>query len=87
MAMRAAAAQVLELAEPVEDEQGYVYEKFAILQHITRSARYPGGAVPCPMAGAYAGLPTYEKCFAPVHRRKGLGMLCNTPVAPSLGLS
>ena len=57
---QAAGEQVLELEEPVEDEQGYVYEKFAILSHINKHTRYPGGAVRCPMAGAYAGLPTWE---------------------------
>ena len=82
---------MLELEEPVEDEQGYVYEKAAIIGHIRKSTRYPGGGVPCPMAGSYAGLLTCEcvlriqavsVCSA--YRRKGLGMLCNT--APSLGV-
>ena len=46
-------AQVLDLDDPVADQHGYVYEKQAILDHISRGR---GGSAKCPVAG----MPTYE---------------------------
>jgi hypothetical protein len=46
-------AQVLDLADPVEDEVGYVYEKAAIVKYIRDAERRrPGQPVDCPIAGA-----------------------------------
>jgi hypothetical protein len=56
---------VLDLADPVEDEVGYVYEKAAIVKYIRDAERRrPGQPVDCPIAGAppAAAPPCYNAC-------------------------
>ena len=45
-----ACTQVKELADPVQDARGFIYDKAAITAHIKQNAR--NGPVKCPMAGA-----------------------------------
>uniref|UniRef100_A0A061R632 SP-RING-type domain-containing protein n=1 Tax=Tetraselmis sp. GSL018 TaxID=582737 RepID=A0A061R632_9CHLO len=42
--------EVLKLREPVEDDKGYVYEKEAVVDYITRESHHRR-QVPCPQAG------------------------------------
>ena len=50
--------QILEIADPVQDHKGFVYEKAAIIEHIRKNG--VGSEVKCPHHGKS---PSWQPCY------------------------